>query len=64
MNFLRSWKVVVRWPEARGASNVWYIVAFSKKSAIRQAKAMAGYPVEERESRAGIVECEWIEEFV
>lgn len=68
---MKAWMVVVRdyelsWPDPLGSSqNVvrrYYVVSRTRKSAIRQAKMMAGYPAEESAGRAGIVKIVVLEE--
>lgn len=71
---LRSWKVTVRCRYYRSGTDGWgeyrsyqpvefiYVVARTKKSAISQAKAIGGYYPAERESGAGVLACEALEE--
>lgn len=71
---MRAWMVTVRDCETTWSGGGWaggrperverrhYVVAMTRKSAMRQAKVLAGYPAEETSARAGIMSIHELED--
>lgn len=56
---MRTWMVTIRdvdGPHWSKRSQRYYVVAKTQKSAVQQAKRMAGYSIEEALNRAGVDE--------
>jgi len=64
MSKLRSWKILVKpvFNSSTTRAKPHYVVARTAKSAIRQAKAMEGYPYRYLDSRAGVIGINVLEE--